>query len=131
MLRRVAAKRLSNIGAWLGLSTLLLAAMPLAAGDGRSLGSGEASYYASSFAGRRTASGEIYSPAAMTAAHRTAPFDSFIRVRNLGNGREVTVRVNDRGPHAKGRVIDLSLAAAKVIGLQRSGTARVSLTLVK
>ncbi len=101
-----------------------------AVGGGRSLGSGVASYYANSFAGKRTASGEIYSPAAMTAAHRTARFDSRIRVRHLGNGRETIVRINDRGPHVRGRIIDLSYAAAKAIGLHRSGTARVSLTLL-
>lgn len=115
----------------LGLSALALAALPLAAREGgKSLGTGQASYYANSFAGKRTASGEAYSPGAMTAAHRSAPFDSRIRVRNLGNGREVVVRVNDRGPWAKGRVIDLSYAAARQIGLHRSGTARVSLTLL-
>ena len=125
----MASRGMAKPLAWLAMAALALAALPLAARS-TDLGSGMASYYASSFAGKRTASGEIYSPGAMTAAHRTAPFDSFIRVRHLGTGREVTVRINDRGPHVKGRVIDLSLAAAKVIGLHRSGTARVSLTLV-
>ncbi len=114
------------------LAAFALLAPPLSAREGgAALGTGQASYYANSFAGKRTANGEAYSPGAMTAAHRTAPFDSWIRVRNLDNGREVVVRVNDRGPWAKGRVIDLSWAAAKQIGLHRSGTARVSLTLVK
>jgi rare lipoprotein A len=125
------------------LSTALLApalwAMPLGAhhqddGDdfgGRALGTGMASYYAQSFAGQRTASGEPYRPGALTAAHRSAPFGSRIAVRNLGNGRAVTVRVNDRGPHMPGRIIDLSYAAAQAIGVTRSGTARVSLTLLE
>jgi rare lipoprotein A len=115
--------------AWLGFGALALAALPLAAKSG-GLGSGVASYYAQSFAGKRTASGEPYRPDALTAAHRSAQFGSRIRVKHLGNGREVVVRINDRGPWAKGRVIDLSYAAAKAIGLHRSGTARVSLTLV-
>ena len=114
---------------------MALAAPPLlasgASGDEtRTLGSGVASYYGAEFAGRRTASGEPYRAGDFTAAHRTARFGSHIRVRNLGNGREVIVRVNDRGPWSGGRVIDLSYAAAKVIGLHKSGTARVSLTLL-
>lgn len=115
---------------------LALAASPLDArsaagnGAGKHIGTGIASYYAPHFAGRRTANGERYSTSALTAAHRSAPFGARIRVRNLGNGREVVVRVNDRGPWARGRIIDLSWAAAERIGLQRSGTARVSLTLL-
>lgn len=96
----------------------------------KDLGSGVASYYASKFAGRRTANGETYRPAALTAAHRTAPFGSKVRVTHLGSGKHVVVRINDRGPHVKGRIIDLSYAAAQKIGLTRSGTARVKLTLV-
>lgn len=116
--------------ALLGLPVLALLALPLSAREGgKHLGTGQASYYAQSFNGKRTANGEAYSPGAMTAAHRSAPFGSMIRVRHLGNGREVVVRVNDRGPWAKGRVIDLSWAAARQIGLHRSGVARVSLTL--
>ena len=124
-------KRLTGIEASLCLA-LTVAAPPLAeANTGtRALGSGVASYYDAEFAGRRTASGERYRSSDFTAAHRTAPFGSHIRVRNLGNGREVVVRVNDRGPWSRGRIIDLSYAAAKVIGLQQSGTARVSLTLL-
>lgn len=101
-----------------------------AAPAGTNLGTGMASYYAHDFAGRRTASGEPYRSSGFTAAHRSAPFGSRIRVRNLGNGREVVVRVNDRGPWSGGRIIDLSWAAAKAIGLNRSGTAKVSLTLL-
>jgi rare lipoprotein A len=107
-------------------------AVPVAtpASGGGDLGSGHASYYGNEFAGRRTASGEIFNPSAMTAAHRTVAFGSRIKVTHLGNGREVTVRVNDRGPWGRGRVIDLSYAAAREIGIHRSGTARVKLTLL-
>ena len=114
-----------------------LAAPPLLAGesrkveDSRNFGTGIASYYGNAFSGRRTASGETYRSNGFTAAHRTAPFGSRIKVRNLGNGSAVVVRVNDRGPWSRGRIIDLSYAAAKAIGLDRSGTARVSLTMVE
>lgn len=103
------------------------AAVALAATD---LGTGIASYYSREFKGARTASGEKFDPAAFTAAHRTAKFGSRIKVTNLGNGKDVTVRVNDRGPWAKGRIIDISYAAAREIGMHRSGTARVKLTLL-
>lgn len=76
------------------------------------------------YGGKRTASGEIMNPNAMTAAHRSLPFGSVVRVTNLANGRGVTVRINDRGPYVAGRCIDLSAAAARAIGM--GGTARVS-----
>jgi rare lipoprotein A len=78
---------------------------------------GIASWYGKPFHGRRTASGEIYNMHAMTAAHRTMPLPSYARVRNPANGREVIVRINDRGPYKPGRVIDLSYAAAKRLGI--------------
>lgn len=114
---------------------LLLAALlatPLAAQGIAEIdmGSGHASYYSNELAGRRTASGEPFNPADMTAAHRTAAFGTRIKVIHLGNGREVIVRVNDRGPWGRGRIIDLSYAAAKELGMHRSGTAQVRLTLV-
>ena len=92
---------------------------------------GIASYYGGKFHGRRTASGEIFNKNAMTAAHRSLPFGTKIKVTNLRNGRTVLVRVNDRGPHAPGRMIDLSQAAAKKIGLSHAGTARVKLQVIK
>jgi rare lipoprotein A len=98
--------------------------------NGANLGTGRASYYNNEFAGHRTANGERFNPSALTAAHRSAAFGSHIRVTNLGNGKEVIVRVNDRGPWTGGRIIDLSFAAAKRIGMQHSGTAKVRLTLV-
>jgi len=78
--------------------------------------------------GSHTASGERLVPSAMTAAHRTLPFGTLVRVTNQSNGRSVTVRINDRGPFVKGRVIDLSTGAGRVIGV--SGLARVTLDVV-
>ena len=92
--------------------------------------SGVASYYGPGFHGRRTANGERFDMHAMTAAHRTLPFGTQVKVTNLANGKSTIVRVNDRGPYAHGRVIDLSLAAAKAIGSAGSGTARVSLEVL-
>jgi rare lipoprotein A len=86
---------------------------------------GVASYYASKFQGRPTASGERFDNGKLTAAHRTLPFGTRVRVTNLDNGRSVTVRVNDRGPFVKGRIIDLSAAAAKGIDMLHAGVARV------
>ena len=101
-----------------------------AAAATRALGSGEASYYGAAFAGRPTANGEQFNPAEMTAAHRTLPFGSKLRVTNTKNGRSVIVRVNDRGPYAHNRVIDLSEGAAERIGMVQSGTANVKLELI-
>ncbi|WP_204360752.1 septal ring lytic transglycosylase RlpA family protein [Pseudomonas putida] len=86
---------------------------------------GTASYYGSRHHGKRTASGEAFNQHGLTAAHRTLPFGSQVLVTNLSNQRSVVVRINDRGPHTRGRLIDLSRAAAEKIGMLRSGTARV------
>ncbi len=86
---------------------------------------GTASWYGPKFHGRMTASGEKYDKHEMTAAHRTLPMPSIVRVTNLGNGRAVKVRVNDRGPFSKRRIIDLSQAAAEELDMIRTGTARV------
>jgi rare lipoprotein A len=83
---------------------------------------GKASYYSH---GARTASGARFKPGAMTAAHRTLPFGSRLRVTNLANQRSVLVTVNDRGPFTGGRILDLSAGAANVIGMRQSGVARV------
>lgn len=91
---------------------------------------GMASYYGNELAGNRTASGERFDPGQLTAAHRTLPFGSKVRVTNMSNGDSVIVRINDRGPFARGRVIDVSQAAAREIGMHRSGTARVKLALL-
>ncbi len=91
---------------------------------------GIASYYASSFQGRKTASGERYDEGALTAAHRTLPFGTRVRVTRLENGRSVEVRVNDRGPWREGRIVDLSRRAAEAIGLIGAGIARVRLEVL-
>jgi len=86
---------------------------------------GIASWYGPGFHGQRTASGEIYNMYKLTAAHRTLPLGTYVLVKNLENGRSVVVKVNDRGPFVSGRIIDLSYAAAKRIGMLRKGTAKV------
>ncbi len=86
---------------------------------------GIASWYGSGFQGRRTSSGEPYDMYSMSAAHKTLPLPTYVRVRNLDNGRQVVVRVNDRGPFHPGRLIDLSYAAASRLGMLRRGTAHV------
>ena len=86
---------------------------------------GIASWYGEPFHGRRTSSGAVYDMHELTAAHKTLPLPSFVRVTNLENGRSVVVKVNDRGPFAKGRIIDLSYAAAQELGIIKSGTGRV------
>ena len=88
---------------------------------------GVAAYYATAFHGRRTASGSIYDERDLTAAHRTLPFGTRVRVTHLENGKEVVVTINDRGPFTKGRVIDLSREAARRLDLIRDGVARVRL----
>lgn len=91
---------------------------------------GVASWYGAEFAGRPTANGEIYDPSQMTAAHRTLPFGTFIRVTNIKNGLNAVVRINDRGPFARGRIIDVSRAAAELLGMIGPGTAQVKLELI-
>ncbi len=95
-----------------------------------SVGSGVASFYGRAFAGRRTASGDVFDPAQLTAAHRTLPFGSRVKVTNERNGRTVVVRINDRGPFHGNRVIDLSRAAADQIGIVGPGSGRVELALL-
>jgi rare lipoprotein A len=94
------------------------------------LGRGSASYYAAQFDGRRTASGERFDNDELTAAHRTLPFGSLVRVTNPANGRSVVVRINDRGPFTRGRLIDVSRAAAAELGLIARGHGDVELALI-
>ena len=86
---------------------------------------GLASYYGAEFQGRRTASGARYDAHALTCAHPTAPFGARLRVTDLETGRSVVVTVNDRGPHVQGRIVDLSLAAARKLGMVERGLVRV------
>jgi len=88
---------------------------------------GDASFYAGRHQGKPTASGEAFDKNALTAAHRTLPFGTRLEVTNLENDRSVVVRVNDRGPFVRGRIVDLSLAAAKALGMTKDGVTRVRL----
>ncbi|BAV07520.1 rare lipoprotein A precursor [Filimonas lacunae] len=92
---------------------------------------GKASYYGNEFDGRKTASGEIFRQSKLTAAHRTLPFGTMVTVKNLANGKSVTVRINDRGPYAKGRLIDLSKSAAQAIDMVRQGVGNVEISYKK
>ena len=91
---------------------------------------GVASWYGVPFNGHRTSNGEIYDMYQFTAAHRTLPFDSVVRVTNLRNGKQTEVRINDRGPFVENRVIDLSLAAARAIDMVGTGTSLVRIELI-
>ncbi len=106
-------------------STVVLTETAAAASAG-----GHASYYGKRFHGRTTANGETFNMNAMTAAHKTLPFGTKVKVTNRNNGKSVVVRINDRGPFVGGRVIDLSRGAAAKIGMINSGTADVSIDIL-
>ena len=91
---------------------------------------GRASWYGAQHHGRETASGETFNMRALTAAHRTLPFGTRLRVTNLDNGKTVQVRVNDRGPHVRGRMLDLSYAAARAIGGIGAGIMRIRMEVI-
>ncbi|WP_232305488.1 septal ring lytic transglycosylase RlpA family protein [Gilvimarinus polysaccharolyticus] len=91
---------------------------------------GNASWYGKKFHGHKTSNGEIYDMYAMTAAHKTLPIPSYVRVTHLNNGRSVVVRVNDRGPFHQGRIIDLSYAAAQRLGISKTGTGPVEVEII-
>lgn len=91
---------------------------------------GIASWYGAEFHGRRTANGETYDMNSLTAAHKTLPMPSFVRVTNLENGRSLVVRVNDRGPYVNNRIIDLSRRAAQLLGMMKQGTAKVRVQIL-
>jgi rare lipoprotein A len=97
---------------------------PLATHEGF-VQTGVASWYGKDFHGKRTSNGEKYDMNAMTSAHKTLPLGVFVKVRNIDNGHETVVRVNDRGPFVKGRILDLSYAAARKLGVDVAGTAKV------
>lgn len=92
---------------------------------------GIGSWYGPKFHGRKTANGEIYDMNGVSAAHRTLPMPSFVRVTNLDNGRTLNVRINDRGPYAHGRILDLSRRAAQLLGFERQGTARIRVRILE
>ncbi len=101
--------------------------LPWGGGDEK----GMASWYGNEYHGRTTASGEVFDQYAMTAAHKKLPFGTIVRVKNKRNGKEVTVRINDRGPFKRGRVIDLSRGAADKIEMIRDGVVPVELDIVR
>lgn len=92
---------------------------------------GMASWYGPDFHGKKTANGETYNQNGMTAAHKTLPFDSVVRVKSLSTGRTVDVRINNRGPFVGGRIIDLSVGAAKALGTYDKGIAKVEIQRIK
>jgi len=89
---------------------------------------GHASYYSHRFSGRRTASGERLNQAELVAAHRTLPFGTMVRVTNLSNGRSVVVRIADRGPHTRGRILDVTQRVADSLDMRRAGVVRVAVS---
>lgn len=103
----------------------------MGAGNGDFIESGVASWYGDDFHGRITANGEVYDMNKLTAAHQTLPFHTLVQVENLENGKKVLVRINDRGPFLKDRVIDLSLRAAQRLDMVEKGTAVVNIRLVR
>jgi len=116
---------------WLAFFLCILALLSACSGKKGLELEGLASYYAEPYHGRRTANGEVFDTyQAMTAAHRTLPFNTVVRVENKVNGKEVEVRINDRGPFIKGRIIDLSLRAARAINMVRAGVVPVKLKIV-
>ncbi len=119
---------LSLTGAALLLPSPASARQPSA--DAQDSFEGRITYYARKFAGRPTASGERFDPAAMTMAHRTLPLGTRVLVTNLANSRTVTVRVNDRGPHIGSRIGDVSPAAARVLGMTAAGIADARLEVL-
>lgn len=102
----------------------------IGAGASSVVEAGMASWYGPGFAGRLTANGEVFDPSQLTAAHKSLPFNSLVRVVNEANGMAVVVRINDRGPFKPGRIIDLSRASAEAIGMIGTGVARVRLELL-
>lgn len=112
------------------LATSLALSVPLATDAAAGTRDGIASYYGKRFHGRRTANGERFNMNAMTAAHRTLPFGTRVKVTNPRNGRSVTVRINDRGPFHGNRSIDLSRAAAARIGLVHAGVGKVKMEIL-
>ncbi len=104
---------------------------PIRYGEPTNVQTGMASWYGQDFQGKTTSNKEVYNMYDLTAAHRTLPFDSYVVVTNLNNGKSVTVRINDRGPFVKGRIIDLSYAAASIIDAVETGVVPVSLEIIE
>lgn len=118
-----------NTLAWAVFTLLVAFSLPAYCEDGYPK-YGNASWYGKSFHGRLTASGQLFNQNAFTGANRTLPFGSVVRVTNLRNGKHVDVTINDRGPFIKGRIIDISRAAAREIGIIHHGVTRVRVSLI-
>jgi len=129
--RRRPLKKNALIGGLVVLSLLLGSCSRARYALEPSVQTGTASWYGPDFHGKLTSNKEIFNTHDMTAAHKTLPFGSWVMVTNLENGLSVIVRINDRGPFIEGRIIDLSYAAAKVLGMVGPGTARVRLEVLK
>ncbi len=137
LMTMIAVAALTGIVVLPGIGCSSSGRIPPAAGTARTSGTqpetksviarekGIASWYGGKFHGRKTASGERYDMNKLTAAHKTLPFGTRVRVTNLDTGRKVVVRINDRGPFVRGRIIDLSRAAARKVDMIQAGTARV------
>lgn len=121
--------RLGLLAVFLLALTGCAGAAPMGTGTGAT-DTGMASYYADKFDGRTTANGETFRNSELTAAHRTLPFDTMVRVTRLDTGEQVTVRINDRGPFVCGRIIDLSQRAAREINMMQDGLAEVEIEVL-
>jgi rare lipoprotein A len=110
--------------------TLFLAFSAAACAKPNKVQTGNGSWYGKKFHGRTTANGEKYNMYALTAAHKTLPFNTMVEVTNLSNNRKLIVRINDRGPYAKGRIIDLSYLAAKKLGYVNKGVAKLKVRVL-
>jgi rare lipoprotein A len=127
----IIAQRLATAVAIMALAAIVssCAVRPAITGTGTEVGI--ASYYSNDFQGRKTSSGEIFDNSKLTAAHRRLPFGTIVRVTNLETAASVLVRINDRGPVKQERVIDLTLAAARAIGIERAGLGRVRVEVIE
>lgn len=115
---------------WVFIRPPLAPEEPKASSSVRTIQQGWASWYGPRFHGRLTANGERFNKFHLTAAHRTLPFNTRVRVTNLQNGRSIVVRINDRGPYIRGRIIDLSYAAARQLGMHRKGVIQVKVEIL-
>ena len=127
-------REITGLCASIFLFTVVLAGCGSIFGSGMPRGCrfqiGMASWYGPGYHGNTCASGEIYNMYELTAAHRDLPFGTYVRVTNLRNGKRVVVRINDRGPFKRGRIIDLSYAAARKIGMVREGSTKVRIEII-
>lgn len=113
------------------MALIFCLAVPLAGGAAeKNVSHGKASWYGTTAHGKKTANGEIFSRYSLTAAHKTLPFGTVVRVHNLRNGRQILVRINDRGPFAKGRIVDVSRRAAEELNMITSGVANVAMEVI-